>query len=298
MATTAPPMGSSLQMQLLSHSVVAIGAFVLGSLCNHCQRERDQQDPCSRKISASDDAGENTKSNDVESSVVCAGHACIDVVMERCEELSSREGYAAVERFRLTPGGAVSNMAMQMSSLGVTVEAMTVLGNDDFGRLLRKAWKQAGVRADRFVQLTDDAPTSCAALPVYKSDSKRAVYACPGSNAIIDGEMLLPRAPGGGPDYAMLSSYKFFVLGYPHIMPKFQGSSLRAFLMAVAERCAVALDVNEAFDHPQLPLGRPAGTDEKPFAPIAVLHCNLEEAAACLNRKAVRRHEAIITLAI
>jgi sugar/nucleoside kinase (ribokinase family) len=211
--------------------------------------------------------------------------------MEQCDELSSREGYAAVERFQLTPGGAVSNTAMQLASLGVTVEAMTVLGNDDFGRLLREAWRQAGVRADKFVQLTDDAPTSCAALPVYKADSKRAVYACPGSNTTIDGEMLLPRAPNGGPDYAMLAAHKFFVLGYPHIMPKLQGSSLRAFLVAVARHCAVALDVNEAYDHPQLPLGpRGRGTAEgkEVFAPVAVLHCNLEEAAACLNRKAVR----------
>jgi hypothetical protein len=225
MATASPKsVDSSLQMQFLSHSVVAISAFVLGSICHHRQQQQQQQQQ--RHAGGTDIAAAGgghevnrnfTKSmNAIESSIVCAGHACIDVVMERCEELSSREGYAAVERFQLTPGGAVSNMAMQMASLGVIVEAMTVLGNDDFGRLLREAWKQAGVHADDFVQLTDDAPTSCAALPVYKSDSKRAVYACPGSNAIIDGEMLLPRAPDGGPNYAILSAYKFFVLGYPH----------------------------------------------------------------------------------
>ena len=44
----------------------------------------------------------------------------------------------------------------------------------------------------------------------------------------------------------------------------------------------MALDVNEAFDDPSLPLG-PIG--ERPFASVSVLHCNLEEAAACLNRK-------------
>lgn len=212
--------------------------------------------------------------------------------MERCEELPSREGHAAVERFQLTPGGAVSNTAMQLASLGVKVEAMTVLGNDEFGLLLRAAWVQAGVCTDNFVQLTDDAPTSCAALPVYKADSKRAVYACPGSNASTTGETLLPRASGGGPDYTLLADHKFFIFGYPHLMPQLQGSRLRAFLMSVAEHCAVALDVNEAYDHPELPLGAqsPRSAQEyQPFAPVAVLHCNVEEAAACLNRKEVCR---------
>lgn len=286
--TLTSPIGPP-QLEFMSHAAVAVGAFVLGRLC--------QQQPTggsTASIQADAPRGEAVKSR-----VVCAGHACMDVVMDQCEELSSREGYAAVERFHLTPGGAVSNVAMQLASLGVSVDAMTVLGNDDFGRLLREAWRQAGVRVADFVQLTDDAPTSCAALPVYRADSKRAVYACPGSNATITGNMLLPRTPDGRPDYAILAAYKFFVFGYPHIMPKLQGSSLRAFLAEVAEHCAVALDVNEAYDHSRLPLGsREPGVshEEQPFAPIAVLHCNLEEAAACVNRKTVftRRYSVFL----
>ena len=65
-------------------------------------------------------------------------------------------------------------------------------------------------------------------------------------------------------------------------MPKLRGPPLREFLERVATQVAVALDVNEAFDDPSLPLG-PIG--ERPFASVSVLHCNLEEAAACLNRK-------------
>jgi sugar/nucleoside kinase (ribokinase family) len=266
--------------QLLSHAAVAAGAFALGGICCQSRQQQPHQETAPSRP-ATGGGG-----------VICAGHACIDVVMERCDELSSREGYADVERFRLTPGGAVSNTAMQLAALGVPVEAMTVLGDDDFGQLLCEAWRKAGV-GTRFVQLTDKAPTSCAALPVYKSDSKRAVYACPGSNATITGDMLLPQTSAGLPQHDCLAAHKFFVLGYPHIMPKLQGSSLRAFLTTVAQHTAVALDVNEAFDDPGLPLGRQQGQSSseegafKPFAPVAVLHCNLEEAAACLNRKAV-----------
>ena len=220
--------------------------------------------------------------------VVCAGHACIDVVMSGCDELPSREGYAAVDRFTLCPGGAVSNTSMQLARLGVPVNAMTVLGDDEFGTLLLAAWEAAGVCTERYVSRSGSAPTSCAALPVYKADAKRAVYACQGTNAYIDGDSLLPKSPvSGAPDVSILGSHQFFLLGYPHIMPLLQGSSLREFLCRVAEHVPVALDVNEAFDDPALPLGG-ANVQNlgKPFAPVAVLHCNLEEAAACLNRKA------------
>lgn len=98
------------------------------------------------------------------SSVVCAGHACIDVIMEQCSELTHREGFASAEKFSLVPGGSVSNTAMQLAQLGVPVshhaegllptlcrylidrcvpqvEAMTVLGDDEFASLLLAAWK-------------------------------------------------------------------------------------------------------------------------------------------------------------
>ena len=68
--------------------------------------------------------------------VVCAGHACIDVILRGCDEMPTREGYAAVDRVALAPGGAVSNTAMQLGALGVPVHAMTIVGDDDFGSLL------------------------------------------------------------------------------------------------------------------------------------------------------------------
>ena len=124
-----------------------------------------------------------------------AGHGCLDVVLNGCGELPSREGYAAVSGgFRLAPGGAVSNVAMQLASLlrppklaplptsssssssfssslspssdrggdaamsggekkRKAVQAMTVLGDDDFGHLLLAAWKGGGVGVEEFVSL-------------------------------------------------------------------------------------------------------------------------------------------------
>jgi hypothetical protein len=41
----------------------------------------------------------------------------MDVVLSGCDELPSREGYARVEAFELRPGGAVSNVALQLAAL-------------------------------------------------------------------------------------------------------------------------------------------------------------------------------------
>jgi hypothetical protein len=230
--------------------------------------------------------------------VVCAGYACVDVVMEQCDELPSREGHASVERFSLAAGGAVSNTGVALARLGVRVEAMTTVGDDDFGALLLETWKRQGIGVARFVQRTASAPTSCAALPVYKRDAKRAVYACRGTNATLDAAGLLPGwrgsadtglglGGGGGVGWGTnpceaataecsslqeLEQFQFFAFGYPHLMPALCGAPLRALLEAVARHTAVALDVNEAVDDSSLPLG-PLCNDQLPFESVAILHC-------------------------
>ena len=105
--------------------------------------------------------------------VLCAGHACMDVVLENCDELATRESFAGVEKFGLRPGGAVSNVAMQLAALAgstassaeidrmkvptttplFAVDACTTIGIDGLGTLLLEAWRSAGVGTDRFVNV-------------------------------------------------------------------------------------------------------------------------------------------------
>lgn len=109
--------------------------------------------------------------------VICAGHACVDIVMHGCDELPSREGHAACEAFSIVAGGSVSNCGGQLAALGLRAEAMARLGSDDFADLLLRCWKKTGISTGAgFVSREAGAPTSCAALPVYKADAKRAVY--------------------------------------------------------------------------------------------------------------------------
>jgi sugar/nucleoside kinase (ribokinase family)/predicted kinase len=208
--------------------------------------------------------------------VLCAGHACIDVLMSGSAELPSREGYAPVERFEMQPGGAVSNVGGQCAALGAglfAVHAAAVVGSDQFGQLLLDAWRAAGVGCD-LVTRDSKWPTSVACLPVY-SDGKRASYCAQGWNSHVTpqqllGEKLEPRR------------FKFLTLGYPHVMPRLSGDDLAPALARVCRAgCAVAIDMNEAFDDPAAPLGEA----EDAFSSVAILKANLEEAAACVGRK-------------
>ena len=69
------------------------------------------------------------------------------------------------------------------SSAPSPVEAMTVLGDDDFGRLLADAWRRGGVGVEAFLSF-HSAHATGAALPVYEADGKRAVYCAQGWNAV------------------------------------------------------------------------------------------------------------------
>jgi len=105
---------------------------------------------------------------------------------------------------------------------------------------------------------------------VYKRDGKRAVYCAQGWNAALS------------LDAAAAGSYDVAVVGYPHVMPSLRGAPLRAFCRAAsAAGCCVALDVNEAFDAADAPLG--AAPDA--YADVGVFHGNLDEAAACAGAK-------------
>ena len=201
--------------------------------------------------------------------VLCAGHACVDVVLEGCNELESREGYCAVESTRLAAGGSVANCGSTLAALeNYGVDAHCALGKDAFGAFLLDFLREKNVGTSH-VRVDARYPTSTACLPVYKRDGKRAVYCAQGWNARF------------APDPALCGKYDLVVLGYPHVMPAVRGAPLRSFAArCVAEGTCLALDVNEATDDASTPLG----TGDA-YANVGVLHGNLDEAAACVGRK-------------
>ena len=102
--------------------------------------------------------------------VLCAGHVCVDVVLEGCGELGSREGYCEVQSTRLAAGGSVAT-APTLASLAVRRRRTVVSATT------RSAvyWIILSIMSNHHVNVNEKHPSSVACLPVYRRDGKRAV---------------------------------------------------------------------------------------------------------------------------
>ena len=118
--TTSPP---NMISRNISDILLGFSAVDMPAVASQALRDLLASPAAPDESTAASSSGE---SEGVPRGVVCAGHACIDVIMEQCDELTHRESFAAAERFSLVPGGAVSNTAMQLARLGV------VSKNDEF----------------------------------------------------------------------------------------------------------------------------------------------------------------------
>lgn len=85
--------------------------------------------------------------------VVCVGEALIDFIAAEMVENVGRAGTFVKE-----PGGAVANVAVGLSRLGVPSRLVGKSGSDPFGRYLRELLAQEGVDT-RFYFETDQYPT-------------------------------------------------------------------------------------------------------------------------------------------
>ncbi len=79
--------------------------------------------------------------------ILCIGEALIDMFcLERCTNLS------AAEHFIKKPGGAPTNVAAAIASLGGTVDLAAKVGADPFGRQLIQVMKEFGVSTKWMLQ--------------------------------------------------------------------------------------------------------------------------------------------------
>ena len=103
--------------------------------------------------------------------VLCAGHVCVDVVLEGCGELGSREGYCEVASTRLAAGGSVANCASTLASLETYgVDAHCCVGDDAFGRFLLDYFRQHSVGTTH-INVNEKHPSS---RPAYRSTGRTA----------------------------------------------------------------------------------------------------------------------------
>ncbi len=202
--------------------------------------------------------------------IVISGVSCLDLFLYDTSPLATRESLSMVNNTAYRAGGITSNCGRALAKLGVPVEFLTVLGNDANGDIMLDIWKKDGIDTETVIR-TDAAGTSLSVLPVYK-DGKRGVYFCPGTNGIMDAEML---AGKDGINIARMDKKEIFHIGYPPLLNNLQGKNLCDFLQTVKKSgVVVSIDTTPIADDTSLPemLGDALGVADI-FTP------NIEEAS-------------------
>jgi fructokinase len=117
--------------------------------------------------------------------ILCIGEALIDMICtDRGKSLS--EG----QHFLKKPGGAPTNVAAAIASLGGRVELITKVGNDPFGRQLISVMEEYGVLT-RSILLDRDHFTTFAFVSLMDDGERDFVF-----NRGADGELNLQEAEG------------------------------------------------------------------------------------------------------
>ena len=173
---------------------------------------------------------------------VAAGHVCLDItpifpggIRDKAENILLPGKLIHVEGADIHTGGSVANTGTAMKLLGADVRLAGMVGDDDFGKIVREKLKTWG--ADQDMIVSEKANTSYS-----------VVLAIPGMDRIFLHD------PGANDEFVsedvkeeLLEGIALFHFGYPPIMKKMyeeEGAELeKLFRRAKEKGAAVSLDM-------------------------------------------------------
>jgi len=138
-----------------------------------------------------------------------------------------------VEPIDVAPGGIVSNAGIAMARLGMRMAAMTYVGDDEWGTLLRGRYRAEGIDTSH-LQTHPTVATSTTAV-LIDSAGGRSFAHCVGAPKQIDKSFYLDRVD-------VFAQSRMMLLGYYSLMPNLQ-DDLPEVLAAIRQTgCQTALD--------------------------------------------------------
>ena len=118
--------------------------------------------------------------------VVCAGIIVVDHVAAPVERMPDAGQLVLTEECILTIGGCASNVAVDLSKLGVGTAVCGCVGNDPFGSFAKDFLDQHDVDTSRVIT-TSDAATSQTLILNVKGQDRRFIHHL-GASAVFSGE--------------------------------------------------------------------------------------------------------------
>jgi sugar/nucleoside kinase (ribokinase family) len=166
---------------------------------------------------------------------ILCGSCVLDILLRPVplEEPIGHDRLVRVDPLRTCPGGFVSNTGIAMARLGMHVAALTYLGDDEWGRMLRDTYVQEGVDT-KYLRVLPGTNSSTTAV-VIDMEGRRSFIHCVGAPKQINRQLLLGHLDLFARSRAML-------IGYYPLLPNLL-DDLAEVLAAVRETgCLTAMD--------------------------------------------------------
>lgn len=174
---------------------------------------------------------------------VVAGHVCLDITPRfgttaegSLDEILHPGALVDMEGVVISPGGAVTNVGINLANLGVETSLVALTGDDEFGHIVQSSLSGHGEVSG--ITSTTEAPTSYTVV-LAPPGRDRVFLHDTGANDIF------------GPadiDYEALDGVRLFHFGYPPAMRRMhqqEGAELEELLRRAGERgVTVSLDLS------------------------------------------------------
>jgi len=138
-----------------------------------------------------------------------------------------------VDPIEITTGGIVSNSGIAMSRLGMQAVALSYVGSDQWGSLLRQRYRDEGFGADYLVT-HPKSPTSTTAVLIDAS-GERSFAHCVGAPERLDRAFFIERLD-------LFAKSRMMLLGYYSLMPRLETDLGDVFAEIRRRGCLTALD--------------------------------------------------------
>ncbi|MBI1336923.1 MAG: hypothetical protein GC164_08175 [Phycisphaera sp.] len=166
---------------------------------------------------------------------IVAGSCVVDVLVRSVplDKPIGRGSLIDVEPFGVMAGGIVANAGVAMARMGMKVCAMTCVGQDAWGKIVRDLFEREGLDVS-LLQERSEAATSTTVVVIDESCERSFLHSA-GAPRLMDAQMFHERMD-------TIASSQVLLLGYYSLMPNLEADLAEVF-KAVRERgCKTALD--------------------------------------------------------
>ena len=166
---------------------------------------------------------------------IVAGSCVVDLL---CRPVSLSQPIGAgvlhlVDPIILTGGGICSNSGITLARLGMKVGALSYVGNDAWGPVVRNLYKSEGV--DDSLLATHPTGATSTTVVTVDSTGERSFLHCIGAPKLLNAQAIIDRLD-------VFARAKFFLLGYYSLMPNLESDLPEVFKKIRAKGCKTALD--------------------------------------------------------